>query len=86
MLIIFDQKVSATETLVYHDCFDGFQCAKLQVPLDWTADEGADNRTAQIAIIKVAASVPVTDARYGGAVVLNPGQSCHLSCKCGGAY
>ncbi|KAG9637629.1 hypothetical protein KCU64_g14125, partial [Aureobasidium melanogenum] len=63
----------ANKSLVYHDCFDGFQCAKLQVPLDWTADEGTDNRTVDIALIKVPATVPVTDSRYGGAVVLNPG-------------
>jgi len=63
----------ANESLVYHDCFDGFQCAKLQVPLDWIAEVGTDNRTAEIALIKVPATVPVTDSRYGGAVVLNPG-------------
>jgi hypothetical protein len=61
--------------LVYHDCFGGFQCARLQVPLDWNAEEGTDNRTAEIALIKVPATVPVTDSRYGGAVVLNPGNS-----------
>ncbi|CAD0083415.1 unnamed protein product [Aureobasidium vineae] len=67
------EKTTATESLVYHDCYAGFQCARLQVPLDWTAEEGADNRTVQIALIKFPAPVPVTDSRYGGAVVLNPG-------------
>ncbi|CAD0107862.1 unnamed protein product [Aureobasidium uvarum] len=65
--------ITATESLVYHDCYGDFQCARLQVPLDWTAEEAADNRTVQIALIKLPASVPVTDSRYGGAVILNPG-------------
>jgi hypothetical protein len=69
------EQTPANESLVYHDCFDGFKCAKLQVPLDWTAEEGTDNRTAEIALIKVPAIVPVTDSRYAGPVVLNPGES-----------
>ncbi|KAG9528525.1 hypothetical protein KCU93_g4233, partial [Aureobasidium melanogenum] len=70
----FDWKnITAHESLVYHDCYDGFQCARLQVPMDWTAEKGVDNRTVQIALIKLPASVPVTDSKYGGAVVLNPG-------------
>ncbi|THW33153.1 hypothetical protein D6C77_04166 [Aureobasidium pullulans] len=67
------ENLPANETLVYQDCFDGFKCAKLQVPMDWTAEEGSENRTVEIAVIKVPATVPVTDSRYGGAVILNPG-------------
>ncbi|KAK6000796.1 hypothetical protein QM012_003521 [Aureobasidium pullulans] len=65
--------ITAHESLVYHDCYNGFQCAKLQVPVDWQAAKGVDDRTVQIALIKFPAPVPVTDSRYGGAVVLNPG-------------
>lgn len=88
------EQTPANESLVYHECFGTFQCAKLQVPLDWIAEEGTDNRTAEIALIKVPATVPVTDSRYGGAVVLNPGTSMQccfrdirsglLTCKSGG--
>ncbi|KAH0344277.1 hypothetical protein KCU81_g4840, partial [Aureobasidium melanogenum] len=71
---VFDWKnMTAHESLVYHTCYGRFQCAKLQVPMDWTAQKGVDNRTVQIALIKLPAPVPVTDSRYGGAVVLNPG-------------
>lgn len=63
----------ANETLVYHDCFNGYHCAKLRVPMDWTVDKSEDNRTVEIAVIRLAATVPVTDSRYGGAVLLNPG-------------
>ncbi|KAH0355525.1 hypothetical protein KCU83_g1854, partial [Aureobasidium melanogenum] len=70
----FDWKnITAHESLVYHDCYKRFQCARLQVPMDWTAEKGVDNRTVEIALIKLPASVPVTDSRYGGAVVFNPG-------------
>lgn len=44
--------------------------------MDWTAEKGVNNRTVQIALIKLPASVPVTDSRYGGAVVFNPGEAC----------
>ncbi|THY90530.1 hypothetical protein D6C92_06713 [Aureobasidium pullulans] len=64
----------ASETLVYRDCYDDFQCAMLQVPMDWNAEEGASNKTVEIAIIRLPATVPVTDTRYGGAVIINPGK------------
>lgn len=41
--------------------------------MDWNAPKHADNRTVEIAVIKIPATVPVTDERYGGAVVINPG-------------
>ena len=47
------------------------QCARLQVPLDWT--DLNDSRTVELAVIRVPATVPITDPRYGGAVIINPG-------------
>lgn len=41
--------------------------------MDWTGTSGEANKTVELAVIKVEATVPVTDASYGGAVVLNPG-------------
>lgn len=43
--------------------------------MDWQGDSTEANKTVEIAVIKVEATVPVTDERYGGAVVLNPGMS-----------
>ncbi|KEQ90116.1 hypothetical protein M438DRAFT_393894 [Aureobasidium pullulans EXF-150] len=63
----------ASETLVYQDCYYDFQCAMLQVPMDWNAEEGASNKTVEIAIVRLPATVPVTDPRYGGVVIVNPG-------------
>ena len=41
--------------------------------MDWQGTTAERNRTVEIAVIKVEATVPVTDPTYGGAVVLNPG-------------
>ncbi|KIW30231.1 uncharacterized protein PV07_05990 [Cladophialophora immunda] len=64
--------ISPSKRLVYHPCFDGFQCARLDVPLDWNSTVGSEQQVA-IAIVKLPARVPVTDPRYGGVVLLNPG-------------
>ncbi|KAJ0116159.1 hypothetical protein J7T55_005105 [Diaporthe amygdali] len=67
--------ITPTTTLRYTPCWDSFQCARLSVPLDWnsTIEEHRIGPYAAIAIVKLPARVPVTDARYGGPVVLNPG-------------
>lgn len=43
--------------------------------MDWLGTSEEASRAVDLALIKVEASVPVTDASYGGAVVLNPGMS-----------
>lgn len=55
----------------YQDCFNGFQCARLELPIDYNSTNNTD--TVSIAITKLPAKVPVTDPRYGGAIILNPG-------------
>ena len=65
--------IAPSEELIYHDCFEKFKCARLQVPMDWNNADPENNKTVEIAIIKVEATVPVTDPTYGGPVVLNPG-------------
>ncbi|KAF7591594.1 hypothetical protein BBP40_001292 [Aspergillus hancockii] len=61
-----------SSSLQYHDCFDGFQCARLEVPMDYHRLDEQGRRVA-IAITRLPAKVPVTDPRYGGAVLINPG-------------
>lgn len=41
--------------------------------MDWTGTSEQANDTVELAVVKVEATVPVTDSTYGGAVVLNPG-------------
>ncbi|PYH42471.1 putative proteinase [Aspergillus saccharolyticus JOP 1030-1] len=65
-------QITPSASLEYHDCFDGFQCARLEVPMDYHRADGHGQRFA-IAITRLPAKVPVTDPRYGGAVLINPG-------------
>ena len=66
------EQINPSESLQYHDCGDGFQCARLQVPMDYNRTHGPDRKFA-LALVRVPAKVPVGDPRYGGAVLINPG-------------
>ncbi|UKZ82922.1 hypothetical protein TrVFT333_010722 [Trichoderma virens FT-333] len=63
--------ITPSGDLVYHDCYDGLQCARLEVPLDWT--NSTDTRTAVIAIAKLPAVVSDNDPSFGGSIFVNPG-------------
>lgn len=67
--------ITPSRSLEYTPCFGAYQCARLSVPLNWnTSAEARDTGPrAAIAIAKLPAKVPVTDPRYGGVVMLNPG-------------
>ena len=68
----FDWKsVEAHQDLVYTDCYDGFQCAKLLLPLDWL--DLSNNNNVSIAIAMLPAKVSPDHPKFGGTVVLNPG-------------
>lgn len=68
------EEVQPSETLYYYDCGNGFQCARLEVPMDYECLE-SQARKFVLAIVKIPAKVPVGDPRYGGAVLINPGES-----------
>ncbi len=63
-----------SESFNYTSCFGDFQCARLDVPLNWDANAAEDGPRAAIAIVRLPAKVPVTDIRYGGAILMNPGE------------
>ncbi|GIZ44686.1 hypothetical protein CKM354_000787700 [Cercospora kikuchii] len=69
-------QIEPTPELVYHDCGGNFECARLELPLNWNAT-GPDDVTYgmkyNMAIVRLPAQVAVTDPRYGGPVLVNPG-------------
>lgn len=70
---VYDFKgIASSKTLEWTPCFDEYQCARLDVPQDWSETPSTDAR-ASIAIAKLPAKVNVTDPRYAGPVLLNPG-------------
>jgi pimeloyl-ACP methyl ester carboxylesterase len=64
-------QITPTPDLRWHACFDDLECARLQVPLDWT--NSSDPRTVAIAMTKIPASVPETSPEWSGPLLLNPG-------------
>ncbi|KAF9026337.1 alpha/beta-hydrolase [Hymenopellis radicata] len=60
--------IEPSEKLGWVECFDTFQCARLQVPIDYSNETGGK---AAIALVKYASAAPPED--YQGAVLFNPG-------------
>jgi pimeloyl-ACP methyl ester carboxylesterase len=53
------------QRLAWHGCSDGFECARLSVPVDWAAPTG---QTAQLDVVRLPAS-----GRRIGSLMVNPG-------------
>lgn len=63
--------IEPSSKLRYVDCYDGLQCARYSVPLDWT-DRDNPNEVA-IAVARLPAKVDESDLSFGGTIFLNPG-------------
>ena len=60
--------------LQYAPCYPSWgdlQCARLELPLDYW--NGTTNETLSLAVIRRPAVVPITDPRYAGPLIVNPG-------------
>ncbi|KEQ66032.1 uncharacterized protein M437DRAFT_41520 [Aureobasidium melanogenum CBS 110374] len=69
---VFDwESLEASTSLKYKPCYEKYQCARLTLPMDYW--NGTTDATITLALIRKPAIVPVTDPKYGGAVILNPG-------------
>ena len=64
-------KIIPSKTLQYKPCFGQFQCARLEVPLDWNETTSGEGGKVAIAIVKKPAIIDVTDPRYGGVILFN---------------
>jgi len=65
-------QITPSKELIYHACFDGLQCARVDVPMDRNQTNDEEKRVS-LAMVKLPSKVPVTDSRYGGALWLQPG-------------
>jgi len=67
--------ITPSPEIVWHRCFDVFDCARLQVPLDYLDTENTSGNTTAIAIIKYPSQseFPEYSEKWGGPVLTNPG-------------
>ncbi|KAK7916872.1 TAP-like protein-domain-containing protein [Apiospora marii] len=73
--------VTPSTSLNYTSCYsETYKCAKLVVPLDWLASESVadldnNNTTSAVTLALIArpATVPASDPRHGGTILVNPG-------------
>jgi pimeloyl-ACP methyl ester carboxylesterase len=63
--------ISPSSKLVYHACYERLECARLEVPLDWS--NLSNSNQVVLAIARLPAKVDMNDATFGGTIVLNPG-------------
>lgn len=69
---VFDwADIPSSKHLKYHQCYEHFECARLEVPLDWT--DPSNPNTVTIAVARLPAVVGPEDDSFGGTIVINPG-------------
>ncbi|PQE07091.1 Peptidase S33 tripeptidyl aminopeptidase-like C-terminal protein [Rutstroemia sp. NJR-2017a BVV2] len=64
--------ITPSPDLSYYPCYESFECARLELPLDWN-NQSTDPRRVAVALIRLPSKVPTSDPRYGGSIIINPG-------------
>lgn len=65
------EELPPSTALSYRPCYDGFECARLLVPMDWQNE--TDPRIVALAVVRLKAVVPPSDPAFAGSVLTNPG-------------
>ncbi|KZT36575.1 hypothetical protein SISSUDRAFT_1049722 [Sistotremastrum suecicum HHB10207 ss-3] len=63
-------KLTPSTTLDWVECFEKFQCTRLEVPLDYAKPEG---KKAAVAVIRLPSKYPVGHKKWRGPILYNPG-------------
>lgn len=63
--------IKPSSDLHYVHCYDGFECARLLVSLDW--NNSSNPKNIALAVIRLPATVPEADPSHEGSIILNPG-------------
>lgn len=63
--------IKPSHNLIYHKCYEEYQCARLVVPLDW--NNASNPNEVVLGITKLPAKVPALSPSFGGTIVMNPG-------------
>ncbi|TKX18773.1 hypothetical protein C1H76_9034 [Elsinoe australis] len=63
--------IKTRSELEYTPCYDGLQCARLELPLDYW--NGTTDKTISLAVLKIPATVGIDDPNYRGPILINPG-------------
>ncbi|TGO09418.1 hypothetical protein BTUL_0166g00160 [Botrytis tulipae] len=72
LLLIVPILITPSSKLSFRSCYRSFECARLEVPLDWN-NQSTDLRRVAIALIKLPSKVHASDPRHGGSIIINPG-------------
>ena len=59
------------QSLNYTDCYEGLQCSRVSVHLDWQGSQAG--KFISLAVARLPAKVSQSDPAFGGTIVINPG-------------
>ncbi|KAF7894877.1 hypothetical protein EAF00_006691 [Botryotinia globosa] len=72
LLLIMLILITPSSKLSFHSCYRSFECAHLEVLLDWN-NQSTDLRRVAIVLIKLPSKVHASDPRHNGSIIINPG-------------